>query len=201
MAWQDEQHWESDWWSNCANTFWEETKQIEYAKKMGIPISGALGKYPIYDFQAKRILDIGGGPVSMLLKAKEFGEFYVADPCSYPEWTARRYDEVGIKFLKQKGEDIDTSEKYDLVLIYNVLQHTDSPLQIIRNARQVAKVIKIFEWLETDITPGHPHSFTKDYLDKALGGSGAVELMNYNGCNGLAYFGTFTGEGYEIPLS
>ncbi len=36
MPWDDDQQWESEWWGDCVNTFAEETKQLTYAKKMGL---------------------------------------------------------------------------------------------------------------------------------------------------------------------
>lgn len=197
MSWEHEQHWESDWWGKCLVTFWEETKQLEYAGLMGIPAIVKEGQYPFFQFNAKTILDIGGGPVSMLLKSDSPGEFTVIDPCDYPVWTMERYKDAGITFIKQKGEDMDTTKKYDLTLIYNVLQHTDNPELIIQNARKVSKEIRIFEWVNTAITPGHPHTFTKPQLDSWLGGEGKSGQINKNGCHGEFYAGIFRGNLYE----
>jgi hypothetical protein len=196
MSWEEHQSWESGWHGDCLVTYWEETKQLEYAGKMGIEAEVILGKYPFYNFQAKRILDIGGGPISMLLKAKDKGDFTIVDPCDYPEWVMKRYTDNGITFLKQKAEDIDVTKTYDLVLDYNVLQHTDDPEKIINNARKISKIIRIFEWIETEITPGHPHSFKKEQLDSWLGGVGQTAIMNGKGCFGPAYFGVFKGKHY-----
>ena len=54
---------EKNFWNNCTNTFNEEVKQYSYATHMGLTVS----KYNII-IEPKRILDIGGGPCSMLLK-------------------------------------------------------------------------------------------------------------------------------------
>ena len=37
-AWTTANKWESEWWGDCLNTLNEETKQIVYAKKMGLKV-------------------------------------------------------------------------------------------------------------------------------------------------------------------
>lgn len=198
MTWHDHQSWESSWHGNCLATYWEETKQLEYSAKMDIPAIVKDGKYPFYDFgDVKSILDIGGGPVSMLLKTLKPVEMTVIDPCTYPKWIEERYKEAGITYIKQKGEDIDTTKRYDLVLLYNVLQHTDNPKKIIDNIRTVSKIIKVFEWINTSIVDGHPHSFKREQFDEWFGGTGQVYIMNDKGCFGPAWAGTFKGNHYE----
>jgi len=49
MVWQDDNEWERNWWGNCINTYWEETKQCIYASKMGLKAQMINGKYPIFD--------------------------------------------------------------------------------------------------------------------------------------------------------
>lgn len=202
MAWENEQHFESDWWGNCINTFWEETKQMVYAKKMGLKSSMVLGKYPVYDLKGKSILDIGGGPVSMLLKCVNLtkGESAVIDPCDYPKWIDERYNEAGIIYKRMKGEDIAVTEPVDIfdeVWIYNVLQHVDDPKKIIENAKATSKIIRIFEWIDNGVSPGHPHDLKESLLNEWLGGEGKVEQLNEMGCHGKSYYGIFKGNHYE----
>ena len=74
---------EKDYWGDCTNTFDEDQKHYVYSKLMGITRVG-------YSFEVdnKRILDIGGGPTSMLLKTLHLQEGLVIDPIKYPAWTA-----------------------------------------------------------------------------------------------------------------
>src|ERR1035441_8915336 len=66
--WQIAQKHEVNWWGNCVNTFGEETKQLVYARLMGLQIWDD-GNSPFNIMTgARTVLDIGGGPVSMLLK-------------------------------------------------------------------------------------------------------------------------------------
>ena len=191
MDWDVDQQWESDWWGKCLNTYGEETKQLVYAQKMGLERFHD-GKSP-YNFSVKgRVLDIGGGPTSILLKCPEvFGT--VVDPCSYPKWVHDRYELANIRYLKLAGEDIGYVDEFDEVWIYNCLQHTQDPEKIIKNSFRAAPIIRIFEWVDTKITMGHPHSFAKDVLDSWLGGNGKIETLNGEGtCRGKCYYGIFT---------
>lgn len=198
MAWKDEQHFEANWWGNCINTFWEETKQLVYAKKMGLSYEMVEGKYPVIDLKGKSILDIGGGPVSMLLKCINIKRGDVIDPCNYPKWIDERYNEAKIGYIRAKGEDANLYDSiFDEVWIYNVLQHVDDPKLIIENAKKVSKIIRIFEWIDNGVSPGHPHDLKEQKLNKWLNGIGKVEMLNENGCHGKAYYGIFLGNHYE----
>jgi len=203
MSHKDHEHkFEIDYWGNCVNSFDEEQKHYVYANFMGIPIIG-------YSFDAgeKRILDIGGGPVSMLLKCRKLVEGKVCDPIDYPKWTKERYNSHNISVNVISGEDVNETG-WDEVWIYNCLQHVDSVEKIINNAKRAAPVLRIFEWINIPPHPGHPHMLTKEILDKliAVPGSGTVTLSE-RGCYGTAYYGVFKHNNTlvklkkEIPLS
>ena len=196
--WHDAQHDEKGWWDTCANTYWEETKQFVYARLMGIMFQAdERGPYFI-DLHDKDILDIGGGPVSLLLKASKNSRRTVADPCDYPAWVGERYKAQGIDYNQIKGEDVDTitkDVKYDEVWIYNCLQHVDDPEKIIQNAKNALKsggVLRIFEWINMPTNTAHPHSLTKESLDAWIGQSGGTASLSESGCFGEVYFGAFT---------
>ena len=194
MNWKNEQKFELDWWGNCANSFGEEEKQLVYAKKMGLDFFHN-GKSPYnIEMNGKRILDIGGGPISLLLKCENV-DGTVADPCEYPDWVGQRYSECAIIYNKIKGEDVGfNQDKFDEVWIYNCLQHVDDPELIIKNALHIGKIVRLFEWIDTQKTKGHPHTLTEEKLNKWLGGVGKVEVLNEPTVNGKCYFGIFKGK-------
>lgn len=199
MAWNNDQEWEKKWWGNCANTYGEETKQIVYAKRMGLVADWNYGHYPVYDLKGISVLDVGGGATSLLLKSINHHDSMVVDPCDYPEWTKARYKEVGINFQNVPAEDIGhrlVVPVFDEVWCYNVLQHTIDPELIVNNMRKVSKIIRIYEWVNEPVSIGHPHMLKEDLLNKWLGGIGKVEQMNEGGCVGSAYFGIFKGDHY-----
>lgn len=191
QTWKQANEWESNWWGDCLNTVVEEIKQKTYNRLMG------LTPYE-YDLKGKSVIDIGGGPVSLLLKYKNRGMSTVVDPLIVPDWVRSRYEENDIEFLNMKAEDFYTIETYDEAWFYNCLQHTDDPELIVKNARAVSKIVRVFEWVETGTADGHIHNLTEKKLNKWLGGEGKVESINENYCKGLCYFGVFKGENYEI---
>jgi len=195
IKWQQAQQWEKEWWNTCANTVWEDVKQMGLAPYLGLKIiPNAYTQYRI-PMNGESVLDIGGGPSSILLKCENI-KGTVVDPCDYPAWVGERYKASGIKYLKIKGEDIPTNARYDIVLLYNCLQHTENPKRIIKNALAISKEVRIFEWINTGTNDGHPHSFTKEQLEKWLGGSGQVVNLSSQGLFGTAFYGIFIGDSY-----
>jgi len=188
--WQKAQKWEEAWWGFCQNTYGEELKQLLYAKKMRLEFFHN-GKSPFnIAGTGKKILDIGGGPVSLLLKCLNI-KGKVIDPCNFPKWVELRYMMAGIEYEKIKAEDIKERD-WDEVWIYNVLQHVENPQKVIKNAKKAGKIIRIFEWLDTLENKGHPHILTEKKLNEWLGGEGKVEyLENQNTCTGKCYYGVF----------
>lgn len=186
---------ETAWWGDCASTLHEEQKQLVYAKRMGLRADWSGAHPPTFDLEGRSVLDIGGGPVSLLLKCVNFKEATVADPGEFPEWVIARYKHCGIHFSQKRGEDLAFSPghgDFDEAWIYNVLQHVDDPARVIENARAWASTIRIFEWIDIDPYPGHPHRLTREGLDGWLGAPGFVANLDEHGCVGTAYYGVFS---------
>lgn len=196
--WDEATTWEAGWWGNCCNTFGEEYKQLAYAKRMGLK-TFHNGKSPFnFDMQGKSVIDIGGGPCSLLLKCVNV-KGLVIDPCEYPEWIKKRYEVAKIAYFKIKGEELSDfpNTAVDEAWIYNCLQHTEDPNRIIQNVRTVAKVVRLFEWIDTGVADGHLHNLTESWLNEMLGGTGKTEHINENTAVGKCYYGIFKGDRYE----
>lgn len=192
MSWEEAQKWEASWWGNCVNTYGEETKQFQYAKRMGLrKLSDSQG--PFFMLAGASVLDVGGGAVSLLLKCRDRGQRIVADPCAYPDWIMARYSEAAIECLKIKGEDLDLGETFDEVWIYNVLQHVADPQKVARNCLKHGKIVRVFEWLEIGVGAGHPHNLIENDLNDWFRGEGKVVPAS----RGKEYFGIFVGDQYE----
>ncbi len=181
---------ESAFWGNCCNTYGEETKQFVYAKRMGLELSGDWRSSFNIDMRGATVVDIGGGPVSLLLKCLNV-EGTVCDPLSYPAWVTHRYEAANINHTHMRGEDLRLDNDYDEIWIYNVLQHVDDPAQIIKNAHKAGSLIRLFEWIDFPPHPGHPHMLTEEFLTKALGSEGQTEYLNEYGCVGRCFYGEF----------
>lgn len=185
---------ETSFWGDCCNTYEEETKHFVYAKLMGLVWGGQgqqLGNYG-WNAGGKRVLDIGGGPTSMLLRCTGLKEeSCVIDPIKFPAWVSARYAQRRIEYAVGPGEKIDTSG-FDECWIYNVLQHTVDPEKVIANARKAAPVLRIFEWIDIPAYEGHPHMLTAEKLDAWVGSKGYVTTLNgENGCFGKCWSGVF----------
>lgn len=177
-----EQEYEKAFWGDCTNTYDEEQKQYVYARYMGLWREG-YG----FDLGNKSVVDIGGGPVSLLLKCRNLGMCTVVDPLPYPKWTQARYSIKGITVNVVRGESF-RGRGYDEAWIYNCLQHTDDPGLIIQNAKEAANVLRIFEWIDIPPHPGHPHQLTEESLNHWLGSKGQTVELAANGCYGRAYY-------------
>jgi len=193
QTWEEATKWEADWHGNCVNSLGEEYKQIAYAKRMGLkPFHN--GKSPFnFNLGGVSVLDIGGGPYSLLLKCENISHATIVDPCHYPEWVNARYEAAGLIRYKARGEDLPHHLKFDEVWIYNCLQHTEDPEKIVHNARKIGKIIRLFEWIETGVADGHLHNLTEAKLNAWLGGIGKVDRINENTAVGLCYYGIFLG--------
>ena len=190
--WEKAQKYEKEWWGDCVNTYGEEMKQLLYAEKMGL-IRAPIIKTPYrFDLQGKSVLDIGGGPVSLLLKCVNFRAAKVIDPLPVPNWVRQRYQAAGITYKQQKAEDMKGSDwwYYDEIWIYNVLPHCENPQKVIENAKKARHLVRIFEWIDTPIGAGHISSITEKELNEWLGGEGKVEQLT-GIAHGKAYYGIF----------
>lgn len=192
--WKTAQKWEQEWHGNCVNSINEELKQFVYMKRMGMKFTpNAKTPYEI-DLEGKSILDIGGGAYSLLLKSVNFSRGVVVEPIEHPEWVLKRYEAHNVEFVNKPAEELDNlSEdvKFDEVWMYNVLQHTMNPEKIIKNARKLGKLIRIFEWIDTPVNIGHIHTLRAEKLDLWLGGEGKATDINEMGCKGRCYYGVF----------
>jgi hypothetical protein len=177
---------EAGFWGNCVNTHQEETKQFVYANLMGLDTTG----YRI-NVKNKSIIDIGAGPVSLLLKADNLKYGTTVDPLIYPKWIYDRYTAAGLKYLITGGETIPLDTRYDECWIYNCLQHVEDPAKIILNAREVASTIRIFEWIDIPAHVGHPHELKKEKLESWLGQAGNTKELAESGCYGKCFYGVF----------
>ena len=195
-AWNEAQKWEAEWHGTCQNSYGEETKQLVYAERIGLKLYSDAYSGFNFDGGNKTFLDVGGGPYSLLLKFRNLKRGVVADPCLYPAWVYQRYQAAGIETWNVPGEKLDLTD-FDEVLMYNVLQHTQEPELVVRNALRAGKILRVFEWLDTDLNVGHLHVLTQNNLDRWLGGIGKVETINDRGCCGKCYAGVFKGAGYE----
>ncbi len=182
---------ELDFWGTCVRTLHEEQKQLVYAPRMGLLPRWHGAHPPTFDLMGRSVIDIGGGPVSLLLKCENFSWATVVDPARWPDWVHDRYSTAGIGYRQQEAEDLSCANA-DEAWIYNVLMHVRDPEQIVVKAKEHAKILRIFEWIDIEPYEGHPHKLTYETLTQWLGQAGFAAHVNENGAVGHAFYGTFT---------
>jgi hypothetical protein len=152
--WEAAQEVESAWWGDCTNTYHAETMQFLMATRMGLNV------WDSHIRTAGTIADIGGGPVSMLLKSEGWERAIVVDPGVYPRWTRDRYGSAGIEVRQVMGEAfVHLAEVTpDEIWIYDTLQHVVDPEAIVAGACDLAPVVRLFEWIEFETNDAHIHT-------------------------------------------
>lgn len=188
---------ELNYWGDCANTHDEDTKQLAYAACMGLTV----GHRRVELVGQPRVLDVGAGPSSMLLKATGRGRGCVAvDPLMghFPRWVRNRYDAVGVMNFAASGEELPPlkqmgSTKFDEVWLYNVLQHVEDPEKVVRNCRRAGRVLRVFEWVGIPAHEGHPHVLSSSDLERWSGSGGTLRSHHHepSGLHGTSWSGVF----------
>ena len=150
-------------------------------------------KYPRYDLKGKSVLDLGGGPTSLLLRCTNFSEAVVVDPLPVTESVKERYREKGIKLVQLPAEEFVYDKIYDEIWDYNCLHHVMDPELILRNAMQHCRLLRIYEILYTNRDIMHPQSFTPDFFERILGPGGFTKDMQEPppSPRGIGYYGIF----------
>lgn len=208
-------HYEVGFWDTCVNTASEEHKQYTYMRLMGVPLVKLPGGGAWYfEALAKSIVDIGGGPASPLLKVRNWTyPISVVDPGKYPDWVNARYEAASIRVFHEPAETWEPDQRYDEAWLMNCLQHTQDPFRVVETARRAAATVRVFEWIEYEPAPGHPHQLHAPELDEWFMGEGSVQRLgseyqdlgradtpprqntyspaDNNADQGLAYFGVF----------
>lgn len=188
---------EAGFWHDCANTFNEERKQHVYAQRMGLTPDP---KWPFGYKVSGSVLDIGGGPVSLLLKTTGFTKALVQDPTNYPEWVYHRYQDHGIEcsdlageqmLSRLEGPDWIIPDVFDEVWLYNCLQHTEDPCRILRLVPEYLRkggVFRFFEWTNIPPHEGHPHMISDAMFDAVRAVAKAQHVstghIDHDGCYG-----------------
>lgn len=150
-------------------------------------------KIPRYDLRGKSVVDLGGGPTSLLLRCTNFSEAIVVDPLPVTQTVKDRYKDKGIIHLQIPAEEFVYTKKYDEVWDYNCLHHVIDPVLILQNAMKGCRLLRIYEILHTSRDIMHPHSFTEDFFTNILGPGGQTKDMHEPepSPRGIGYYGIF----------
>lgn len=168
-------------WLSPGAELGEQLKQLTYAPLLGLNFEHDGNSPYVINKPQMSIIDIGGGPVSLLLKT-EAATKTVIDPCNYPAWVRDRYKQNGVHWIKDVAETYqpELAETADEVWLYNVLQHTTDPQKIFENVLQYLKVggvFRFFDWVETGTNVAHPISLTADDISRSMVAAGFTDVV------------------------
>lgn len=202
LRWEIAQTYECNWWKNksIGNSFYyqhcaDEIKDFLHGRK---DINSSTN-----------IIEVGSGPIGILTYLTESENRYAIDPLedyysTVPEFV--RFRDAQVNYIKAKGEDLDfEDQKFDLVIMDNVLDHCESPEKVLDEIKRVIKpggyiyfkqntynyygkfIRKLMELFLID--KGHPHTFTKSKLKKQIAKIGDIQIQDRTG-----YFSTWKRE-------
>jgi glycosyltransferase involved in cell wall biosynthesis len=155
--WTEAQKWELEWWMRPECDLAAERVKQDFMLKLMGP----------FDWSDKSVIDVGGGPISPLLRIPA-RKGTVLDPLEFGAFEAA-YKKAGISRIVAPLERAAApGVKYDEVLMMNVLSHVQNLEQCVRNALTYAPVARIFEWCEVPVANGHPHTVTATRLVAAI---------------------------------
>lgn len=192
--WQKAQSSELTFWQERARSPLDEDSPVGLAgkaygllSKLNIPLDEILQ-------DSVKILDLGCGPMGF-----NVGLYYLAKTCDlqcpiltnldpliheyrdiYPNF--RGITEADVASI----EELPVEEKFDYIVLENVIDHIAEPRPIIRQLRErltdsgkllvtchtVPSLLQPTEPILNAIDPPHPHHFTHQYLEKMLENSG-----------------------------
>lgn len=191
--WESAQESEMAWWGDCLNTYAEETMQLAAAQAMKLDVDPVRAVVKA----TGNIVDIGGGPTSLLLKTEGITGT-VVDPGAFPPWVLDRYEAAGIEYVCEKGEDYLRQPHADIdeVWIYNTLQHVEDPEAIVRGAIRAAPVVRLFEWIGFPTNECHIHVLRASHIIKwarkaGAKVSGGTKKIEWAGETNASYGGVF----------
>lgn len=167
--WEAAQEWERDWWINNPQMHEAEIAKGQYVASL----------LCIHAARATRVLDIGCGPLSLLLRIPAKEGSVALDPLDFGD-LEKRYAAAGVGRVIGRGEDF-AETGFDEAWIYNCLQHTEDPTKVVTNAARAAKLVRVFEWINIPPYQGHLHLITPELIRQPLLGAGMKPLIEFTG--------------------
>ena len=128
----------------------------------------------IFDLQGKTVVDICGGPSSLLLRCFNFKRAIVVDPGEFPDYIKERYAENGIEIAKVPAEEFAYEQPVDEVWVYNALAHVYNPSKILLDAKANCKTMRLIEGVNCGTNIQHPQNLVAEEFEQVLGQKGTV---------------------------
>lgn len=178
--WEKAQHYEQSWWDTRKANL-----DLSYFKSFADELQSFL---PTGTVKASTsILEIGSGPAGILTHL-DSNDKHAIDPLESFYATVDSFVRVRdsrTHYYTVRGEELPFPDnRFDLIIMDNVLDHAQDPMQVLREMQRVIKpnglvffrqnVYHVWglsaRWLMERfvLDPGHPHTFTSSSLKQAL---------------------------------
>lgn len=186
QRWDKAQHYEQSWWdTRKANLDLSYFKTFAEELQSFMPVGTVT--------TSTSILEIGSGPAGILTHL-DTPDKHAIDPLETFYATVDAFARVRdprTHYYAVRGEELPFPDRrFDLVIMDNVLDHAQDPMQVLREMQRVIKpngvvffrqnVYHVWglgvRWLMERfvLDPGHPHTFTSASLRSALSSLGFV---------------------------
>ncbi|MFH1194508.1 MAG: class I SAM-dependent methyltransferase [bacterium] len=202
--WLFAQDYEKEWWSKRV-----EFIDFDFYKNYAADLL-EFGEGYIKITKDTTILEIGSGAGGTLTFLTDSENRYAIDPLEYYYSTVIKFidqRDKSVKYSTEKGENLPFPDKmFDLIIMDNVLDHCDNPLEVMNEIDRVIKKDgliyfrqntyhlwgKIVRYLMEIVTidKGHPHTFSKNDLKKLFITSNFMIIKNKR----LGYYFTWKKE-------
>ena len=202
--WDKAQTYERDWWQSRAAAM-DLDFYAAFAHDLRQQLEGILALGP-----QTRILEIGSGAAGILTHLRESQDRHAIDPLEDFYASVERFRafrDPAVQYHSGVGEQLDfPSDHFDLVIMDNVLDHCADPDKVLGQMQRVLKpdaivyfrqntyhawgrlVRGLMEWFQID--RGHPHTFSKGYLQRRFKGLRLTTCYYHHG----GYFATWKNE-------
>jgi hypothetical protein len=162
-----------DRWNEAQNaelTYHPDSHEVKNRYEYSYQIIHFILKTDIESLKTKSILEIGPAFFASLLYL-QVSSATILEPLfdRFPKGIQDLYIEKNIEIEKTLAEYFDDYFKFDEIWLFNVLQHTLNPLEILNKLKNSGKTIRIFEPINTSCDIAHPHSLSVEHFRGIFG--------------------------------
>lgn len=126
---------------------------------------------PLSGWVNKCVLDVACGPLSQIARAKLGKTGAGVDPLKYPDWVYEAYSKDDFEVFIKPFEQMDASQTFDVIVMYNALQHFADLNAVAEQAKRLLAEggqVYVCEYLEVPMNEAHVQFLTKDRLDRCF---------------------------------